>query len=226
MVHRCRRGRRHAPHGARQRSATAGLRPPERRAVAADDRGVADEGRSAGYASVARAAVHELDANQPAGRIRTMTAVVSDAVARQRFTMFLAALFAALALVLVARRPLRRRLVLGRRANPRARAPSRARRDAAQPARPGTLRRPAAGGNRRRAGADDAFVLARFLESQLFGVTAHDPGTFIVVPAPADRRRRPRLPDSCPPRNAYRPDDGTADTIRRGGRHRSRHSQS
>jgi putative ABC transport system permease protein len=27
-----------------------------------------------------------------------------------------------------------------------------------------------------------AFVLARFLESQLFGVTAHDPGTFIVVP--------------------------------------------
>jgi len=26
-----------------------------------------------------------------------------------------------------------------------------------------------------------AFVLARFLEAQLFGVTAHDPGTFIVV---------------------------------------------
>ena len=54
----------------------------------------------AGYAPVARAAVHELDANQPAGRIRTMKAVVSDAVARQRFTMFLAGVFAALALVL------------------------------------------------------------------------------------------------------------------------------
>jgi ABC-type antimicrobial peptide transport system permease subunit len=26
-----------------------------------------------------------------------------------------------------------------------------------------------------------AFVLARFLETQLFGVTAHDPVTFIVV---------------------------------------------
>ena len=31
-------------------------------------------------------------------------------------------------------------------------------------------------------GLTTAFVLARFLESQLFGVTAHDPGTFIVVP--------------------------------------------
>ena len=28
-----------------------------------------------------------------------------------------------------------------------------------------------------------AFVLARFLETQLFGVTAHDPVTFIVVPS-------------------------------------------
>jgi putative ABC transport system permease protein len=27
-----------------------------------------------------------------------------------------------------------------------------------------------------------AFVLARFLETQLYGVTAHDPVTFVVVP--------------------------------------------
>jgi putative ABC transport system permease protein len=31
-------------------------------------------------------------------------------------------------------------------------------------------------------GLTSAFGLARFLESQLFGVTAHDPGTFIMVP--------------------------------------------
>ena len=53
-----------------------------------------------GFGSVARAAVHELDSNQPVGRIRAMTAVVADAVARQRFTMFLAGIFAAIALIL------------------------------------------------------------------------------------------------------------------------------
>ena len=51
-------------------------------------------GDPAGYAPVARAAVFELDPNQPAGRMRTMTVVVSEAVSRQRFTMFLAGVFA------------------------------------------------------------------------------------------------------------------------------------
>jgi putative ABC transport system permease protein len=136
----------------------------------------------AGYASVARAAVHELDANQPAGRIRTMTAVVSDAVARQRFTMFLAALFAALALILslvglyavvsfsVAERTheLGLRVALG--ATPR---------NLLGLVLSDGLRLVAVGVA---LGLVTAFVLARFLESQLFGVTAHDPGTFIVVP--------------------------------------------
>ena len=57
-------------------------------------------GDPAGYAAVARAAVHELDPNQPTGRMRTMPAIVSEAVARQRFTMFLAGVFATVALVL------------------------------------------------------------------------------------------------------------------------------
>ena len=136
----------------------------------------------AGYAPVARAAVHELDANQPAGRIRTMRAVVSDAVARQRFTMFLAGVFAALALILsvvglyavvsysVAERTheLGLRFALG--------------------ATPGSLLGLVLGDGLRLVavgvalGLTGAFLLARFLETQLFGVTAHDPGTFIAVP--------------------------------------------
>jgi len=135
-----------------------------------------------GFASVARAAVHELDANQPAGRIRTMSAVVSDAVARQRFTMFLAGVFAALALVLslvglyavISHSVAERTQELGLRF--------------ALGATPGSLlglvlsdglKLVAAGVA---LGLAVAFALARFLETQLFGVTAHDPGTFIAVP--------------------------------------------
>ena len=136
----------------------------------------------AGYASVARAAVHELDRNQPAGRIRTMRDVVWDAVARQRFTMFLAGVFAALALVLslvglyavvsfsVAERTqeLGLRFALG--------------------ATPGSLLGLVLSDGLKLVsigvglGLTVAFVLARFLETQLFGVTAHDPVTFVVVP--------------------------------------------
>jgi putative ABC transport system permease protein len=137
----------------------------------------------AGFASVARAAVHELDGNQPAGRIRTMNAVVSDAVARQRFTMFLAGVFAALALVLslvglyavvsysVAERTqeLGLRFALG--ATPRSLL-GLVLSDGLKLVGVGVA-----------IGLAVAFVLARFLETQLFGVTAHDPGTFIAVPA-------------------------------------------
>jgi putative ABC transport system permease protein len=135
-----------------------------------------------GFASVARAAVHEIDANQPAGRIRTMKAVVSDAVARQRFTMFLAGVFAALALALslvglyavISHSVAERTQELGLRF--------------ALGATPGSLlglvlsdglKLVAAGVA---LGLAIAFGLARFLETQLFGVTAHDPGTFIAVP--------------------------------------------
>jgi putative ABC transport system permease protein len=135
-----------------------------------------------GYASVARAAVHELDPNQPAGRIRTMSNVVSDAVSRQRFTMVLAALFAALALVLslvglfgvvsysVAERTheLGLRFALG--ASPRALL-ALVLSDGMRLVGVGVV-----------LGLAGAFVLARFLETQLFGVTAHDPVTFVSVP--------------------------------------------
>jgi putative ABC transport system permease protein len=134
-----------------------------------------------GYASVSRAAVQELDANQPAGRIRTMRDVMAGAVARQRFTMFLAGTFAGLALLLslvglyavvshsVAERTheLGVRLALG--------------------ARPSALLRLVLIDGLKLVGLGvaiglaGAFALARFLETQLFGITAHDPGTFVAV---------------------------------------------
>jgi len=134
-----------------------------------------------GYASVARAAVHELDENQPAGRIRTMRAVVSEAVARQRFTMSLAGTFAALALLLslvglyavvsysVAERTqeLGVRLALGATPN---RLLGLVLFDGMKLVTLGVL-----------LGLFGAFILARFLETQLFGVRAHDPGTFVAV---------------------------------------------
>jgi putative ABC transport system permease protein len=139
------------------------------------------KGEPSGYASVARAAVHEIDANQPAGRIRSMRMVVSDALARQRFTMFLASTFASLALLLslvglyavvsysVAERTheLGVRLALG--------------------ATPGTLLSLVLLDGLKLVGAGvvlglaGSFALARFLETQLFGVTAHDLRTFAAV---------------------------------------------
>jgi putative ABC transport system permease protein len=139
------------------------------------------DGDPSGYASVARAAVHELDVNQPAGRIRTMRAVVSDAVAQQRFTMLLASTFASIALLLslvglyavvsysVAERSqeLGVRLALG--------------------ATPSMLLGLVLVDGLKLVGAGlllglaGAFALARFLETQLFGVTARDPGTFAAV---------------------------------------------
>jgi len=135
-----------------------------------------------GYGPVARAAVHELDSNQPVGRIRTMNAVVLDAVARQRFTMYLAGIFAAIALILslgglyavvsysVAERvhELGVRFALG--------------------ATPGILLRLVLADGIRLVmvgviiGLAGAFALGRFLETQLFGVTAYDPRTFLTVP--------------------------------------------
>jgi putative ABC transport system permease protein len=53
-----------------------------------------------GYAPLVRRAVSALDRNQPVGRIRTMDEILAQSVSRQRFTMFLVAIFAVLALVL------------------------------------------------------------------------------------------------------------------------------
>ncbi len=134
-----------------------------------------------GYSSVARAAVHELDANQPTGRIRSMGTVVHDAVARQRFTMSLAGTFAGLALVLsvvglyavvsysVAERTheLGVRYALG--ASPQ-RLQALVLLDGAKLAGVGVV-----------LGLLGSLAVSRFLQAQLFGITAHDPRTFIAV---------------------------------------------
>jgi putative ABC transport system permease protein len=139
------------------------------------------QGEPASYATVARAAVHELDPNQPVGRIRTMRTVVLDAVARQRFTMFLASTFASLALVLslvglygvvsfsVAERTqeLGVRLALG--ASP-ANLLGLVLLDGVKLVVAGVV-----------IGVAGAFVLARFLETQLFGVDARDVPTYATV---------------------------------------------
>jgi putative ABC transport system permease protein len=133
------------------------------------------------YASVARAGVYELDPNQPAGRIRTMTAMISDAAARQRFTMLLAGTFAGISLILsigglyavVSYSVAERTRELGVRSAL-----------GATPLR--LLRLVLSDGMRLVAigvliGIPAALALSRFLETQLFGVTAHDPGTFIAA---------------------------------------------
>jgi putative ABC transport system permease protein len=134
-----------------------------------------------GYASVARAAVHEIDPNQPTGRIRSMNAVVYDAVSRQRFTMWLAGTFAGLALVLslvglyavvsysVAERTqeLGVRYALG--ASP-AKLLGLVLLDGLKLAGIGVM-----------LGVLGSLVASRFLQAQLFGITAHDPRTFAGV---------------------------------------------
>jgi len=112
-----------------------------------------------------------------------MRTVVSAAVSRQRFTMFLAGTFAALALLLsviglyavvsysVAERAheLGVRFALG--------------------ATPSKLLGLVLVDGMKLVGAGvvlglvGALGVARFLETQLFGVTSHDPRTFVVVPA-------------------------------------------
>lgn len=49
-----------------------------------------------------RSAVLQIDSDQPVSNIRTMNDIVSESVARQRFSMLLLAIFAAVALVLAA----------------------------------------------------------------------------------------------------------------------------
>ena len=135
-----------------------------------------------GYAPLVRSAVTALDRNQPVGRIRTMEVIVSQSMARQRFTMVLVIAFAALALLLAVvgvfavvshsvaerTRELGVRLALG--------------------ASPQGLMRLVLSESLRLVGAGISVGLVaalgatRFMESLLFGVSAYDPLTFAAVP--------------------------------------------
>ncbi|HEV7902607.1 MAG TPA: ABC transporter permease [Pyrinomonadaceae bacterium] len=132
-------------------------------------------------ATAVRRAVWEVDKDQPVSKIRTMEEIVSESVARQRFSMLLLGIFAALALVLAAvgiygvmsysvaqrTREFGIRMALG--------------------AQRGDVLKLAVGQGLKLVlvgiaiGLGAAFILTRVMSSLLFGVSATDPLTFITI---------------------------------------------
>ncbi|HJR05678.1 MAG TPA: ABC transporter permease [Pyrinomonadaceae bacterium] len=132
-------------------------------------------------ASAVRRAVWEVDKDQPVSKIRTMEEIVSESVARQRFSMLLLGIFATLALVLAAvgiygvmsysvaqrTREFGIRMALGAQ-----------RSDVLKLAVGQGLKLVLVGIV---IGLGAAFVLTRVMSSLLFGVSATDPVTFITI---------------------------------------------
>jgi putative ABC transport system permease protein len=142
--------------------------------------------RTAGDPSVlgptVRAAIRQLNPNQPIAELKTMNQLLVESTARPRLYTVLLAVFAALALLLAAAgifsviswtmsqstREIAIRMALG--ATPRTVLASVMRRTLAGAAA-GTL-----------LGIGAAVPLTRVLKTQLYGVTANDPVTFVAVP--------------------------------------------
>jgi predicted permease len=134
-----------------------------------------------GLAASVRKAVWEVDKDQPVSKIRTMEEIVSESVARQRFSMMLLGIFAALALVLAAvgiygvmsysvaqrTREFGIRMALGAQT-----------RDVLKLAVGHGLKLVLIG---IAIGLGAAFVLTRVMSSLLYGVSATDPLTFIAI---------------------------------------------
>ena len=139
-------------------------------------------GDPAALASAVRAAVAAVDPNQPISSIQTVERVVSDSVARERFSAILLGVFAAVALVLavigiygvmastVAQRTheMGIRMALGAEATDVRRLVVRQ-----------GMRLALAGIG---VGLLASFLATRALSSLLFGVSATDPTTFVVTP--------------------------------------------
>ena len=135
----------------------------------------------ASLAATVRKTVWEIDKDQPVSNIRTMDEILSDSIARQRFSMLLLAIFAGVALTLaavgiygvmsysVAQRTheIGIRMALG--------------------AQTGAVLKLAVGYGMKLvavgvvAGLVAAFALTRVMSTLLFGVTATDPVTFTVI---------------------------------------------
>lgn len=135
----------------------------------------------AGMATTVRKAVWDIDKDQPVSNIRTMEEIFADSIARQRFSMLLLAIFAGVALVLagvgiygvmsysVAQRTheIGIRMALG--------------------AQTGAVLKLAVGYGMKLViaglviGLIAAFLLTRVMSTLLFGVTATDPTTFILI---------------------------------------------
>jgi putative ABC transport system permease protein len=132
-------------------------------------------------AAAVRRTVWEVDKDQPVSKIRTMEEIVSASVARQRFSMLLLGIFAALALVLAAvgiygvmsysvaqrTREFGIRMALGAQ-----------RRDVLKLAVGQGLKLVLFG---ILLGLCAAFILTRVMSSLLYGVSATDPATFITI---------------------------------------------
>ena len=139
-------------------------------------------GDPAAIVSSVRAAIREVDRDQPIADVFTMDTLMDRAVGQRRLLMTLLATFAALAMVLAA---LGIYGVMAFDVTRRSRGDRRAhgaRRGASERARPGVEAGARDGGGGRgagtslRAGAD-----AAKLQAQLFGVTSTDPSTFVAV---------------------------------------------
>jgi len=135
----------------------------------------------ASMAATVRKAVWEIDKDQPVSNIQTMDEILADSIARQRFSMLLLAIFAAVALVLagvgiygvmsysVAQRTheIGIRMALG--------------------AQTGAVLKLAVGYGMKLViaglviGLIAAFALTRVMSTLLFGVTATDPATFTLI---------------------------------------------
>jgi putative ABC transport system permease protein len=135
----------------------------------------------ASLAATVRKAVWEIDKDQPVSNIQTMEQILADSIARQRFSMMLLAIFAAVALVLaavgiygvmsysVAQRTheIGIRMALG--------------------AQTGAVLKLAVGYGMKLVmagiviGLIAAFALTRVMSTLLFGVTATDPTTFALI---------------------------------------------
>jgi putative ABC transport system permease protein len=133
-------------------------------------------------ATPVRNAIWSIDKDQPVANIDSMENIVAGAVARQRFSMLLLAIFAALALVLAAvgiygvmsytvaqqTREIGIRIALGAK-----------RHDVLKMTVNQGLKLVGLG---LVVGLPSAFILTRVMASLLFGVSATDPVTFVTIP--------------------------------------------
>lgn len=137
---------------------------------------------AASLAAAVRAAVHLVDAQQPVSDIRTMENIISDSAAPRRLTMLLTGLFAAIALLLagvglfglISYSVMRRSHEFGVRL-----AIGAQRGDILRGVLTDGLLLWMAGAC---AGLAGAWMLTTLMNSLLFGVNAHDPAIFGIVP--------------------------------------------